>query len=172
MTKAPTNDGAGARLSTSAAGRRRFVARIEAAHRAYEEVCARNGEAAEAGDNSVWHDNFDYEENQRQMHQLARRVRDLQEALGRLDVVGAPRAPTRVGYGCAVTVERDDGRVERFVIGGYEDGDPSQKRVAYTTPMAQALMQAEPGDSRTLAVAGRSREYTVLSVAAAHEDEL
>lgn len=160
------------RLLTTAAGRRRFVARIEKARAAYDAVCASNGDAAEAGDNSVWHDNFDYEENQRQMHQLARRVRDLQDALRRMEIMCAPQAPARVGFGCAVTLETDDGRVERLILGGYEDGDADLRRVSYTAPIAQALMRAEPGDTRVVSVGGRTRELTVVSVEAAHEEEL
>lgn len=167
----PLRDGE-SRLFTSTAGRRRFVERIEKVRAAYDAVCASNGDAAEAGDNSVWHDNFDYEENQRQMHQLARRVRDLQDALRRMEVADAPRTPDRVGFGCAVVLETEDDRTERLVIGGYEDGDPDLHRVSYTAPIAQALMGAEPGDTRVVRVGGRTRELAVLSVERAQEAEL
>lgn len=160
------------RLFTSPAGRRRLIGRIERVRAAYDAVCASNGDAAEAGDNSVWHDNFDYEENQRQMHQLARRVRDLQDALRRMELVDAPQAPSRVGYGCAVVLETEDERTERLVIGGYEDGDADLHRVSYTAPIAQALMGAEPGDTRVVRVAGRTRELTVMAVECAKESEL
>ncbi|MBI5516335.1 MAG: GreA/GreB family elongation factor [Deltaproteobacteria bacterium] len=162
----------GPRLSTTAAGRARFVARVERARAAYDAVVASNGDAAEAGDSSVWHDNFAYEENQRQMHQLARRIHDLQDALRRLEVVSAPPHPERVGLGSAVTLEDADGRVERVVVGGYEDGDPALRRVAYTAPLAQALIGAEPGDTLSVRLGGRARELTVLSVEAARPEEL
>ena len=67
-----------ARIVTSRAGYQRLLDTLQAAKRRYDVVCASNEEAAGAGDSSVWHDNFAYEDNQRQMHQLARRVRDLQ----------------------------------------------------------------------------------------------
>ena len=160
------------RLLTTAAGRRRIVARSEKVRAAYDAVCASNGDAAEAGDNSVWHDNFDYEENQRQMHQLARRVRDLQDALRRVEIAAAPRDPARVGFGCAVTLETEGGRIERLILGGYEDGDADLHRVSYTAPIAQALMRAEPGDTRVVSVGGRTRELTVVAVETALEEEL
>lgn len=167
-TKAPADT----RLVTTAAGYRRFVARIEKVRAAYDAVVATNGDAAEAGDNSVWHDNFAYEENQRQMHQLARRLRDLKECYRRLEVVTPPLAPTRVGFGCAVVVEHEEGELERVIIGGYEDGDTDLRRVAYTAPLALALLGAESGECRQVSVGGRVRELTVVSVERAREEEL
>ncbi len=80
------------------AGRVRLRHRIHEARLAHEAICASNGEAAEAGDSSVWHDNFAYEENQRQMHQLARRVRTLEEILtSAAEVCSRPGAPARAG---------------------------------------------------------------------------
>jgi transcription elongation GreA/GreB family factor len=152
------------RLFTSPAGRRRLIGRIERVRAAYDAVCASNGDAAEAGDNSVWHDNFDYEENQRQMHQLARRLRDLQDALRRMELVDAPQPH----------------RARRLRV----RGRPGDRRRAHRAPrhrrlrrrrrgpaprllhgaLAQALMGAEPGDTRVVRVAGRTRELTVMAV--------
>ncbi len=158
-------------LYTTAGGHRRFLALVAHTHRAYEAVVATNGEAAEAGDSSVWHDNFAYEENQRQMHQLARRIRDLQNAARRLVVVAPSPAPSRVELGCAVTLEHLDGRRERLVIGGHEDSDPAVHRVACNTPIARALIGAEPGEERALP--GRpGRVVTIDAIESAREEEL
>ncbi len=158
------------RLFTTAEGYERFRHRLDRARAAYDAVTASNGEAAEAGDNSVWHDNFAYEENQRQMHQLARRVRDLTEAMRRLQVVVPPPSPSRVGLGSAVTVD-DGARTERFVIAGYEDGEPERRRVAYTAPLASSLLGAEIGEVRAVSVGGRRRELEVISIEAASPEE-
>jgi transcription elongation GreA/GreB family factor len=170
----PTTDTApgDAPLYTTERGYRRFLARIAKARADYDVVVASNSDAADAGDNSVWHDNFAYEENQRQMHQLARRVRDL-EGLARRITVVPPRARfERVTVGCAVTLDDDEGRSERVVIGGYEDSDTAFRRVAYTAPLGQALLGAEEGDARTLQLAGRVREVTVITIEPARPEEL
>lgn len=172
LTSKTTSRTEGPRLLTTAEGQRRAASRLKHVRDAYDAVCASNGAAAEAGDNSVWHDNFDYEENQRQMHQLARRHRDLEDAMRRMEVVAAPRDPVQVCFGCAVIVETSDGRTERLVIGGYDDGDADLHRIAYTAPLAQALMRAEPGEVRTFTAGGRERELTVLAIEAAHSEEL
>jgi transcription elongation GreA/GreB family factor len=89
------------------------------------------------------------------MHQLARRVRDLQDALRRMEVVDAPQAP--IARRLRVRGRRGDRRrrTERLVIGGYEDGDADLTASPTRRPLAQALMGAEPGDTRVVRVAGR-----------------
>ncbi len=159
-------------LYTTEGGQRRFLARIARARADYEAVAASNGDAAEAGDNSVWHDNFAYEENQRLMHQCARRVRDLEAAAQRMLVIAPPERLDRVAVGCAVTLEDDAGRAERVVIGGYEDSDTALRRVAYTAPLARALLGAEEGDALTVRVGDRVRELTVVSIERARPEEL
>lgn len=170
MSHPPGHASAEGALFTTAPGLLRFRERVDRARAAYDAVIASNGDAAEAGDNSVWHDNFAYEENQRQMHQLARRVCDLTDALRRLHVVEPSAAPTKVEIGSAVTI--DDGtRTERFVVAGYEDGDTDLRRVAYTAPLATALMGAEVGDARTVRVGGRVRELEVVAIEAVPAEE-
>jgi transcription elongation factor GreB len=156
---------------TTPAGFQRLQARIEAARASYDAVVATNGDAAEAGDNSVWHDNFAYEENQRQMHQLARRLRDLMHIASEIEVVTPPSTPSRVGLGCAVTLlVHDEGREEQYIIGGYEDGDPALRRVSYTTPLASALMGARVGDVRTIRAGQEEREVEIVAISAAREE--
>lgn len=169
LTNQPPGDGP---LYTTEGGRRRFLARIAKARADYDAVAATNGDAAEAGDNSVWHDNFAYEENQRLMHQCARRVRDLESAAQRMLVVTAPERLDRVTVGCAVSLEDESGRAERVVVGGYEDSDTTLRRVAYTAPLARVLLGAREGDVRTVRVGDRTRELTIVAIERALAEEL
>ncbi len=156
------------------AGKARLRHRIHEARQAYDAVCASNGEAAEAGDSSVWHDNFAYEENQRQMHQLARRVRTLEEVLtSAAEVLPCRRAPSQVQIGSAVWVRRlHDGQERTWYIAGWDDGDPGAGRLAYTAPLASALIGAEPGDVRVVREGGKTIELEVVEVLAAPPSEL
>lgn len=156
------------------AGRVRLRQRINAARLAYEAVCASNGEAAEAGDSSVWHDNFAYEENQRQMHQLARRVRVLEEIFNSAtEVLPCRRAPAHVAIGGAVRIRRlRDGEERTWYIAGWEDGDPDAGRLSYTAPVASALIGAEAGDVRVVREGGKDVDIEVVEVLAAPASEL
>lgn len=148
------------------AGVHRLRGRIAESRAAYLAVCADNEAAAQAGDSSVWHDNFAYEENQRQMHRLSRRVRDLEELLGRAKVVPAcPQAPARVQLGAQVRVRYlEEEREVTLFIAGYDDGDPQAGRISYTAPLALRLVGAEPGEVRPLREGGRSRQIEIVAV--------
>lgn len=167
-TSSPEN----APLYTTEGGYRRFLDRIAKARAEYDAVTASNGDAADAGDNSVWHDNFAYEENQRQMHQLARRVRDMEDAARRLVIAPAPTRADRVALGTVVTFDDADDRSETIIVGGYEDSEPALRRVAYTAPLAKALLGAEVGDTRSISLGGRARELTVVSISIAAAESL
>lgn len=152
------------------AGRRRLEARLEQAHRAYQQVVASNADAAEAGDTSVWHDNFAYEENQRLMHQLGRRVHDLRALLDQVEVIAPPDA-TRVTVGTRVRLRDCESDAEQeLLVAGFDDGDPALRRVSYTAPLAASLLGASIGEQRQATIAGRIREFEVLSIVTAQEE--
>lgn len=149
----------------TADGRVRLVERIEATRAAYLAVCADNPDALQSGDSSGWHDNFAFEENQRQMHQLARRVRDLEDLLTRVRVVAPPSSFGRVAVGTRVTWCVDASDDERTaIIAGYDDGDPACGRVSYNSPLGAALVGAAEGDVRTFEHEGRRFELEVIAI--------
>lgn len=150
-------------------GIERLRKRIDDARRAYKTVCEDNPEARESGDSSVWHDNFAFEENQRQMHQLARRVRDLEAMLSSAIVVLPHEAPPgRVGVGSRVTFTVDDDERCCTVV-GYDDGDPPSNRLSYNSPLGLALLGASVGDEREVVLAGRTRVVSVVEIAPGDE---
>jgi transcription elongation GreA/GreB family factor len=152
----------------------RLVSKIERARAAYFAVCATNEEAAGAGDNSVWHDNFAYEENQRQMHQLARRVRDL-EAIKAGGVVSPlpTGVPTVVRMGVVVGLLLEDGSQVERMVAGFEDGEPEAGRLAYNSQLGRTLLGREVGDIVTVGTSAGSRraEIVGMRIATQSEDE-
>ena len=67
------------------------------------------------------------------------------------------------GFGTMVEI-RMGGRVRRIALVGDDEADPASDRVAYSAPLARALMTAEPGD--VLAFNGREDAIAVVSVTA------
>jgi transcription elongation GreA/GreB family factor len=55
-----------------------------------------------------------------------------------------------VVFGTAVSVRREDGRALTLRIVGEDEADPAAGRIAWTAPMAHALLGAEPGEIREL----------------------
>ncbi len=147
-------------------GAARLRRRLTAARAAYQAVVDDNPAALESGDTSGWHDNFAYEENQRQMHQLARLVRELEALLGRATVVPLPRtAPDRAILGSRVRWSyADESEARCCWISGWDDGDPSYGRVSYNSPLGHALVGGSPGDARELKGGGVARLVDILDI--------
>lgn len=76
-----------------------------------------------------------------------------------------PQGSKRVTLGAEVTIHEDGGRVSTFNVVGIDEADPLEGKVAFTAPVAAALMGKEPGDRVTYAVDGESREAVIKSVA-------
>jgi len=148
-------------------GAERLRRRVAAVRAAYQAVVDDNPAALESGDTSGWHDNFAFEENQRQMHQLSRQVRELETLLGRATVVPLPNAvPERVILGSRVTWSFDgDDQPRTCWICGWDDGDPERGRISYNSPLGSALVGAEPGEEREVRGAGPPRRIEVLELA-------
>ena len=93
--------------------------------------------------------------------QMARATRDLRYYTARLasaQPIAPVEAPARVVFGCTVTIEREDGRVQTYRIVGEDEADPAAGSISYVSPMAQALLGKEVGDEAM--VAGASVEVT------------
>jgi len=158
-------------VTLTPAGLRRLRKRLADAENAYAAICASNPEAAEAGDSSVWHDNFAYEENQRQMHQWARRVRDLRAQLASVDLATPEPRPVLVSVGCRVEVsDTREGRIHRYVLAGIDDGDLSAGRVACNSPLGAALLGAICGEVREVRAGSGVRELEVTAIEQAPEE--
>lgn len=83
-------------------------------------------------------------------HELATVQRDLHWVEGRLHrairVDPAGQAPDRVCFGMAVEVQDEQGRVERYTIVGEDEADAALGKISWVSPLAEALLHAEPGD--------------------------
>jgi transcription elongation GreA/GreB family factor len=93
----------------------------------------------------------------------SRELRYWTTRLGTAEMIEPSPEVERVVFGATVTVLRDDGTEATFRIVGEDEADPAAGRIAWTAPVAQALLGSEPGDVRALPTG----EVEVLSVDAA-----
>ena len=80
---------------------------------------------------------------------IARASRDLRYWILRRSTVQlaeAAKAPAMVGFATRVTIQREDGRKQAFSIVGEDEADPAKGFLAYTSPMARALMGKGAGE--------------------------
>ncbi len=82
--------------------------------------------------------------------EVARLSRDLRYWSARrvsAEVVPPPTDTSHVRFGAEVTFERADGRRQTYRIVGEDEADPAKGSLSYVSPLAQALMGKEIGDS-------------------------
>jgi transcription elongation GreA/GreB family factor len=77
---------------------------------------------------------------------LSREVRYWVSRRASAQVVDRPLNPTKVEFGCSVTILRSDGRQQTYRIVGEDEADPSRGTISYVSPMAQALVGKEVGE--------------------------
>jgi transcription elongation factor GreB len=89
----------------------------------------------------------------------------LQERIVTARVVEPPdQAPDEVRFGTTVHYREPDGTERRFMIVGVDEADVKQGRIAFTSPIARALIGKRAGDQATLQLGGGTRTLTVLGV--------
>lgn len=82
--------------------------------------------------------------------EVARLSRDLRYWSARrvsAEVVPPPTDTSHVRFGAEVTFEREDGRRQTYRIVGEDEADPTKGSLSYVSPLAQALMGKEVGDT-------------------------
>jgi len=87
-------------------------------------------------------------EKARALAAWSERVRALEERLQSAVLVepqGQPRDEVR--FGASVRVRAEGGSERRYQIVGVDEADPEQGRVAFTSPLARALLGLKLGDS-------------------------
>ena len=94
---------------------------------------------------------------------LARDLRYWRQRLATAEVMDIPSGET-VEFGCRVHL-RLDGKARVIVLVGHDEADPAQGKLAYTAPLARAVMGAAAGD--LVDFNGKEAVIEVLAVEAA-----
>jgi transcription elongation factor GreB len=83
-------------------------------------------------------------------------------------VIQAADDPGEVAFGTRVSFRRDGGAVETVDLVGEDEADPAQKRLSWVSPLATAMLGAEPGEVVELANREPPVEIEILSVTPLH----
>jgi transcription elongation GreA/GreB family factor len=147
----------------TAAGMQRLRERLTALEAKLRSIMRQKGEAAEVGGN-VWHDNFSFEDLQRQEAMVLRQLEEARRVLAQARLVEPPADSTEVRLGSRVMLRFDDGREQEVEIGGYGDADPAAGVISCASPLGRCLLGAVAGDERVFHAAGRERRVTVVKL--------
>jgi transcription elongation factor GreB len=122
--------------------------------------------AASNGDRS---ENADYQYNKRRLRQIDGRIRFLTKRIDAAHVVDpeAPRqgrAARQVFFGATVHYANATGTERVVRIVGLDEIDLERHYISWRSPLARALMKAEPGHSVVVHAPGGSEELEILDV--------
>ena len=131
--------------------------------RRISEVGREMGRSCEEGA-ETFHDNFAFEDGERQFRMWTRRLRDLVHIRAAARVVQVSMEPERVAIGTtAAVLDLGTGRTSSYLIGSYMNFN-SNGAISYLSPLARLLLGAAPGDVRSGDVAGRYRAFEIVEV--------
>ncbi len=85
-------------------------------------------------------------QNKEDMSRTARDLRYWVQRHTSAQLVPPPHDLSKVAFGTRVTLKREDGRTQRFAIVGEDEGDPVQGAIAYTSPLARAVLGKSVGE--------------------------
>jgi transcription elongation factor GreB len=80
----------------------------------------------------------------------ATRAHEISEHLATAIVIGPPDDKARVGFGATVTVEDEAGKRSKYRLVGAIEAAPREGAIYWMSPIAEALHDAQVGDSVTL----------------------
>ena len=117
-----------------------------------------------------WHDNYIFEEAQRQLKMLMNHLGGLSRSLERSVVVDPPDTPECVEIGATVTFFiKEERRSDTFSIGSYMVFDRLRDLdfISYETPIAVILNGARVGDERVGEIGGKPVTLVVQDIRSA-----
>jgi transcription elongation factor GreB len=96
---------------------------------------------------------------------FAARLRELDLRIASAECIDAAAQPKdSVRFGAKVTLEDADGRTRSYEIVGVDEADPAAGRIAFTAPLARALLGASVGDEVSVTTPGKPRRLEIVSI--------
>src|SRR5215475_13616108 len=120
-------------------------------------------EARSHGDLS---ENAEYHAAKERQGFIEGRVMELEDQLGRADVIDVSKLTgSTVKFGATVTMEDEDtGEKKKYQIVGDVESDAKHGRISLSSPIARALIGKGKGDTVEVAAPGGARSYEILRV--------
>jgi len=118
--------------------------------------------AAAEGDRS---ENAEYIYRKKELREIDRRIRYLQKRIPDLQVVVQPaHEPTRVYFGCWVTLQDSESREVVYRIVGPDEFDPGKGWISMDSPVALALMRKTVDDEVSVATPNGLAHYDIVAI--------
>jgi transcription elongation GreA/GreB family factor len=112
----------------------------------------------------TFHDNFAYEDGERQQRMWSLMLQDLVEINRNAEIIVPPASNGKVAIGSLVTLsDIETGEEKRVRIGSYRVFE-NHGAVSYSAPLGQILLGAKEGDTVTGVIAGKPKKFAIVGV--------
>jgi transcription elongation factor GreA len=108
-------------------------------------------------------DNPEYEQAKEEVGLLDVRIYELQEMIGRAEIIKESHSSV-AGPGSTIEVVENDGSAETYHLVGAVESDPSAGRISVDSPVGRALVGKKKGDKVTVNVPQGSLTLTIKAV--------
>lgn len=114
----------------------------------------------------TFHDNFAYEDGERQQYMWSGRIRGLIHIRNQARVILEPQKGDTVSIGRTVTVEDENtGKTRIMKIGSYMVLTEKEGEViSYNAPLARMLVGGRVGDIKESVIAGKQKRFRILKI--------
>jgi len=119
--------------------------------------------AASLGDRS---ENADYLYGKRRLREIDRRLAYLGKVMKEARVVDPAQQQARdqVRFGATVELADEDDNRRSLTIVGNDEADATAGRIAWSAPVARALIGARIGDERTVRLPSGEKSYEIVAI--------
>lgn len=126
---------------------------------------SQKGEAYDVGGDN-WHDNFAFEELNRQEMMFNRQIADIRALQDQQVLVSPPADEEHVQIGHIISLEDDDGSVREFRVAGYGETDLHSKppTLEYGAPIIFPFMGAEVGADAKVQIKGKQTTLVLTAI--------
>ena len=112
----------------------------------------------------TFHDNFAFEDGERQQRMWSNRLRDLIRIQSSADICKPSKNYVSVHIGCKVTIsDIENGEEKTIRIGSYMNFNGNES-VSYNAPLARILMGKKAGELCKGKIAGKIKHYEIIAL--------
>ena len=145
----------------TAEGYQRLESELQALWDRRREVTKALAAAAAEGDRS---ENAEYIYRKKELREIDRRIRYLQQRMPKLKVVSKVGDKNRIFFGAIVTIENEDSEKSTYRIVGADEIDADKNYISIDSPMSKALLGKTLDDEVMVKTKEKIKRYCVTSI--------
>lgn len=128
-----------------------------------KEIKKRIGESCKDGADT-WHDNFGFEDGQREYSMWSKRLQELLYIKANAKVITPDFVNEKVDIGRVVTIQDEiKDKIQTFKIGSYMVFK-GQNKISYKAPLAIILINGKVGERRKGVIGGKIKIFKILKI--------